>query len=38
VDGQVVYGDAYELELSDLRLGRAIRTEYAVRVIEPGNR
>jgi hypothetical protein len=38
VDGQVVYGDAYELELADPRLGRAIRTEYAVRVLEGGKR
>jgi hypothetical protein len=36
VDGQVVYGDAYELELADPRLGRAIRTQYAVRVLESG--
>ena len=34
VDGQVVYGDAYELELADPSLGRAIRTQYAVRVLE----
>jgi hypothetical protein len=34
VDGQVIYGDAYELELADPRLGRAIRTQYAVRVLE----
>jgi hypothetical protein len=34
VDGQVVYGDAYELELADPRLDRAIRTQYAVRVLE----
>lgn len=38
VDGQLVYGDAYELELADPRLGRAIRTQYAVRVLEPGTR
>jgi hypothetical protein len=38
VDGQVVYGDAYELELTDPRLGRAIRTQYAVRVLESGKR
>jgi hypothetical protein len=38
VDGQVVYGDAYELELADPRLGRAIRTQYAVRVLEGGKR
>lgn len=38
VDGQVVYGDAYELELADPRLGRTIRTQYAVRVLESGNR
>jgi hypothetical protein len=38
VDGQLVYGDAYELELADPRLGRAIRTQYAVRVLESGKR
>jgi hypothetical protein len=38
VDGQVVYGDAYELELVDPHLGRAIRTQYAVRVLESGKR
>jgi hypothetical protein len=37
-DGQVVYGDAYELELADPRLGRTIRTQYAVRVLEGGKR
>ena len=34
VDGQLIYGDAYELELADPRLDRAIRTQYAVRVLE----
>ena len=38
VDGQVVYGDAYEMELIDPHLGRAIRTQYAVRVLESGKR
>jgi hypothetical protein len=38
VDGQVVYGDGYELELADPHLGRAIRTQYAVRVLESGKR
>jgi hypothetical protein len=37
-DGQVVYGDAYELELADPHLGRTIRTEYTVRVLESGKR
>ena len=37
-DGQLVYGDAYELELADPRLDRAIRTQYAVRVLESGKR
>jgi hypothetical protein len=37
-DGQVVYADAYELELADPRLGRVIRTQYAVRVLESGKR
>jgi hypothetical protein len=36
MDGQLVYGDAYELELVDPRLGRVIRTQYAVRVLESG--
>ncbi|HSD66139.1 MAG TPA: DUF2848 family protein [Vicinamibacteria bacterium] len=34
VDGQLIYGDAYELELDDPRLGRKLRTRYAVRVLE----
>jgi Protein of unknown function (DUF2848) len=38
VEGQLVYGDAYELELGDPHLGRVIRTQYAVRVLEPGPR
>ena len=38
VDGEVVYGDAYELELADPRLDRRIRTRYTVRVLEPGVR
>jgi hypothetical protein len=38
VDGQLVYGDAYELELADPRLDRVIRTQYAVRVLERGSR
>jgi hypothetical protein len=38
VDGEVVYGDAYELELADPRLDRRIRAGYTVRVLEPGNR
>jgi hypothetical protein len=38
VDGQLVYGDAYELELVDPRLDRVIRTGYAVRVLERGSR
>jgi hypothetical protein len=38
VDGEVVYGDVYELELADPRLGRVIRTQYAVRVLEGGGR
>jgi Protein of unknown function (DUF2848) len=38
VDGQVVYGDAYELELADPHFGRTIRTQYAVRVLEGGKR
>ena len=38
VDGEVIYGDAYELELADPRLGRAIRTQYTVQVLESGKR
>lgn len=34
VDGELVYGDAYELELADPRLDRAIRTQYTVQVLE----
>lgn len=34
VDGEVIYGDAYELELADPRLGRTIRTQYTVQVLE----
>jgi hypothetical protein len=37
-EGQVVYGDGYELELSDPRLGRVIRLAYAVQVLEPQKR
>jgi hypothetical protein len=36
--GEVVYGDAYELELSDPRLGRTIRTRYTVHVLESTRR
>jgi hypothetical protein len=38
VDGQVVYGNAYELELADPVRRCAIRTQYAVRVLEAGPR
>jgi hypothetical protein len=38
VDGEVIYGDAYELELGDPRLGRTLRAQYAVRVLEPMKR
>lgn len=38
VDGQVIYGDAYELELADPRLARTIRARYAVRVLDPAAR
>lgn len=34
VDGEVIYGDGYELELADPRLDRAIRAQYAVQVLE----
>lgn len=36
VDGELVYGDAYELALDDPRLGRVIRAQYAVHVLERG--
>jgi hypothetical protein len=34
VDGELIYGDAYELELADARLDRRIRTQYSVTVLE----
>lgn len=34
VDGELIYGDAYELELADPGLGRKIRTQYTVHVLE----
>ncbi len=34
VDGELIYGDAYELELADPRLGRKLRTHYTVQVLE----
>ena len=37
-EGQLIYGDAYELELDDPRLGRKLRTRYAVQVLEGGKR
>jgi hypothetical protein len=38
VDGELIYGDAYELELTDPRLNRQIRTHYTVQVLEGGPR
>lgn len=38
VGGELIYGDAYELELADPRLGRAIRCEYTVHVLDRGKR
>ena len=38
VEGEVIYGDAYELELSDPRLGRTIRAQYTVHVLEATRR
>ncbi len=38
LEGELIYGDAYELELDDPRLGRRIRTEYTVHVLEGGKR
>jgi hypothetical protein len=34
LEGQLIYGDAYELELADPRLGRELRTRYTVQVLE----
>jgi hypothetical protein len=34
LDGELIYGDAYELELGDPRLDRKIRTQYSVHVLE----
>jgi hypothetical protein len=34
LEGQLIYGDGYELELADPRLGRALRARYAVQVLE----
>ncbi|HSF01402.1 MAG TPA: DUF2848 family protein [Solirubrobacterales bacterium] len=36
--GEVIYGDAYELELADPRLDRVIRTQYTVHVLEATRR
>lgn len=36
VDGELIYGDAYELELEDPQLGRKIRSQYTVHVLERG--
>jgi hypothetical protein len=38
VEGELIYGDGYELELADPRTGRKIRTHYTVQVIEGGKR
>jgi hypothetical protein len=38
LDGELVYGDAYELELADPRLDRRIRTQYTVQVLEGAKR
>ena len=34
VDGELIYGDAFELELADPQLDRRIRMQYTVRVLE----
>jgi len=34
LDGELIYGETYELELADPRLDRKIRTHYAVQVLE----
>jgi hypothetical protein len=38
LDGELVYGDAYELELVDPRLDRRLHAQYTVRVLEPAPR
>jgi hypothetical protein len=38
LEGELIYGDAYELELADPRTNRKIRTHYTVQVIEGGKR
>ena len=38
LDGELIYGDAYELELADPRLDRTIRTQYTVHVLESPKR
>jgi len=38
VDGELIYGDGYELELADPGLDRGIRTQYTVHVLEGGKR
>ena len=38
IDGELIYGDAYELELADPRLERKIRTQYTVHVLEGATR
>jgi hypothetical protein len=38
VDGELVYGDAYELELADPALERRIRMQYTVHVLDGGKR
>lgn len=38
VDGELIYGDAYELELADPRLDRKIQTQYTVHVLDGGKR
>ena len=35
--GELVYGEEYELELADPRLGRTLRTRYTVQVLEGGD-
>lgn len=38
VDGELIYGDAFEMELADGRLNRKIRAQYTVQVLESGKR
>src|SRR5262249_50191539 len=36
--GELIYGDGYELELGDPRLGRRLRLQYTVQILEGAQR